>query len=76
MAAAKHLPKDEKEIAKDELLDLASWLAGVMVNHGGRSAMVRCMVVDGQVTVAGNLYVQAERMGVPTPALEFREVMG
>lgn len=76
MAAAKHLPKDEKAVAKDELLDLASWLAGVMVDHGGRSAMVRCMVVDGQVVVAANLYLQGERMGAPTPALEFREVMG
>ena len=76
MAAAKYLPEDEAEIARDELLDLASWLAGVMADHGGRSAMVRCMVADGQVTVAGNLYVQGERMGAPTPALEFREVMG
>lgn len=74
--AGKYLPKDEAEIAKDELLDLASWLAGVMVDHGGRSAMVRCMVADGQVTVAANLYTQGERMGAPTPALEFREVLG
>ena len=76
MAAAKYLPKDEKAVAKDELLDIASWLASVMVDHGGRSAMVRCMVVDGQVEVAANLYLQGERMGAPTPALEFREVMG
>ena len=74
--AGKYLPKDEAEIARDELLDLASWLAGVMVDHGGRSAMVRCMVADGQVTVAANLYLQGERMGAPTPALEFREVLG
>lgn len=74
--AGKYLPKDEAEKAKDELLDLASWLAGVMVDHGGRSAMVRCMVVDGQVVVAANLYLQGERMGAPTPALEFREVLG
>ena len=74
--ARKHLSKDEKAVARDELLDIASWLAGVMADHGGRSAMVRCMVADGQVTVAGNLYVQGERMGAPTPALEFREVLG
>lgn len=76
MAAAKYLSKDEAEIARDELLDLASWLAGVMVDHGGRSAMVRCMVADGQVVVVANLYLQGERMGAPTPALEFREVLG
>lgn len=76
MAAAKHLPKDEKAVARDELLDLASWLAGVMVDHGGRSAMVRCMVADGQVVVAANLYTQGGGMGAPTAALEFREVMG
>lgn len=76
MAAAKRLPKDEKAVARNELLDIGSWLAGVMADHGGRSAMVRTMVVDGQVVVAANLYTQAERMGAPTPALEFREVLG
>lgn len=74
--AGKHLSKDEAAIARDELLAIGSWLAGVMADHGGRSAMVRCMVVDGQVEVAANLYTQAERMGAPTPALEFREVLG
>mgnify|MGYP006923249567 CR=1 FL=1 len=74
--ARKHLGKDEAAVARDELRDLAGWLAGIMHEHGGRSAMVRCMVVDGQVTVAANLYTQAERMGAPTPALEFREVLG
>lgn len=74
--AGKYLPKDEKAVARDELLDLAGWLAGIMHDHGGRSAMVRCMVADGQVVVAANLYLQGERMGAPTPALEFREVMG
>lgn len=71
--ARKYLPKAEREEAEDELRDLAGWLAGIMHEHGGRSAMVRCMVVDGQVEVAANLYMQAERMGAPTPALEFRE---
>ncbi len=74
--ARKHLSKDEAAIARDELLDIGSWLAGVMVDHGGRSAMVRCMVVDGQVVVAANIYTQGGGMGAPTAALEFREVMG
>lgn len=74
--AGKHLSKDEAAVARDELRDIGSWLAGVMVDHGGRSAMVRTMVVDGEVVLAANLYTHGGGMGAPTAALEFREVMG
>lgn len=74
--ARKHLSKDEAAVARSELLDIGAWLAGVMADHGGRSAMVRTMVVDGEVVLAANIYTQGGGMGAPSAALEFREVMG
>jgi hypothetical protein len=71
--AKKYLSKAEKAEAEDELRDLAGWLAGVMHEHGGRSAMVRAICDGGRMVVAGNLYVQGGGMGTPTAALEFRE---
>ena len=71
--ARKYLTRAEKEEAEDELRDLAGWLAGIMHEHGGRSAMVRAISDDGRMAVAGNLYVQGGGMGAPSAALEFRE---
>ena len=71
--AKKYLTRAEKEEAEDELRDLAGWLAGIMHDHGGRSAMVRAICDGGRMVVAGNLYVQGGGMGTPTAALEFRE---
>ena len=72
MAASKQTASDWTE-AEDELRDLAGWLAGIMHDHGGRSAMVRAICDGGRMVVAGNLYVQGRGMGTPPAALEFRE---
>jgi hypothetical protein len=64
--ARKYLPRAEREEAEDELRDLAGWLAGVMHEHGGRSAMVRAISDNGRMVVAGNLYIQGGGMGTPT----------
>jgi len=71
--AKKYLTRAEREEAEDELRGLAGWLAGIMHEHGGRSAMVRAICDDGRMVVAGNLYVQGSGMGAPSAALEFRE---
>ena len=71
--AKKYLTRAEREEAENELRDLAGWLAGIMHEHGGRSAMVRAICDNGRMVVAGNLYVQGGGMGTPSAALEFRE---
>lgn len=73
MAAAKHLPRTRRPWPGTSCWTSRRGSRGVMVDHGGRSAMVRAICDGGRMVVAGNLYIQGGGMGTPTAVLEFRE---